>query len=127
MEQQHFQSGLGRPRLLCVEALFSCAVGRLRYMLKMHGSGEWRFGVGEHGRDRHQKGDMEIAGTFKTKAHRGGKPHGRHTVYSSGDTRRTSQRLLKAPSTSNAWSRMAELEMKIRLPLFAFQAVRSRA
>lgn len=109
MEQRHCQLGLGRPRLLCVETIFSRAVGQLKYMLKMHISGEWRFGVGEHGRDRHQKGDVEIAGTFETKGHGGGNSHGRHKVCSTGDPRRTSQTEYESPSTGNACSRMAEV------------------
>lgn len=62
---------------------------------------------------------------FKTKEHGGGNSHGRHKACSTGDPRRTSQTEFKAPSTSNARSRTAELETEIRLPLFASRLRRS--
>lgn len=116
----------GTDAAVYVEALFSCAVGRLRHMLKMHGYGEWRFGVGEHGRDK-QASKREIWRLLARSRRKGPEVIDPMAAVKSacitGNSRRTSQPdTVQAAASKQSMAKDDRIGMEISLPLLVLHS-----
>lgn len=117
----------GTDAAVYVEALFSCAVGRLRHMLKMYGYGEWRFGVGEHGRDK-QTSKREIWRLLARSRRKGpgvvNQMAAARSACITGDSRQTSQpdTVQAAAASKQSMAKDDGIGMEISLPLLVLHS-----